>query len=270
MTTHRPHRIVFANEKGGTGKSTTAVHVAVALAYKGARVAAIDLDHRQRTMHRYFENRVETEARRKVSLPGARCEVFADSNVQRLEALANKLGQDADFLIFDTPGRDDPLARHAATEADTLVTPLNDSFVDFDLIGQVDAETFKVRRLSFYAELIWEARLKRSKATVQQQRREMDWVVVRNRTGYTEARNMQRIERALTELSKRVGFRVTSGLSERVIYRELFPSGLTLLDKGHLGDLGTSHLVARQELRQLVMGLNLPMPADTQPILELA
>lgn len=268
MTSHRPHRIVFANEKGGTGKSTTAVHVAVALAYKGARVAAIDLDHRQRTMHRYFENRVETEQRRGVSLPGANCAVFNDGNVQRLEVLADQLGRDVDFLIFDTPGRDDPLARHAATEADTLVTPLNDSFVDFDLIGQVDAETFKVRKLSFYAELIWEARMKRSKATVEQQRREMDWVVVRNRTGYTEARNMQRIERALTELSKRVGFRVTAGLSERVIYRELFPSGLTLLDKGHLGDLGTSHLVARQELRQLVLGLNLPIPAEPQPSLE--
>jgi len=268
VTAHRPHRIVFANEKGGTGKSTTAVHVAVALAYKGARVAAIDLDHRQRTMHRYFENRTDTEQRRNVSLPGATCEVFEDSNVQRLEMLAEKLGQDADFLIFDTPGRDDPLARHAATEADTLVTPMNDSFVDFDLIGQVEGETFKVKRLSFYAELIWEARLKRSKATVEEQRKEMDWVVVRNRTGYTEARNMQRIEKALTELSKRVGFRVTAGLSERVVYRELFPSGLTLLDKGHLGDLGTSHLVARQELRQLVIGLGLPAVADATPVME--
>ena len=101
--------------------------------------------------------------------------------------------------------------------------------------------------------------MKRSKATIEEQRREMDWIVVRNRTGYTEARNMQRIERALTELSKRVGFRVAQGLSERVIYRELFPSGLTLLDKGHLGELGTSHLVARQELRELLHALRLPV-----------
>ncbi|MGD9665591.1 MAG: division plane positioning ATPase MipZ, partial [Novosphingobium sp.] len=144
--------------------------------------------------------------------------------------------------------------------ADTLVTPMNDSFVDFDLIGQVDAETFKVRKLSFYAELIWEARIKRSRASIEQNRREMDWVVVRNRTGHVEARNMARIEQALGELSKRVGFRVKQGLSERVIYRELFPSGLTLLDKGHLGELGTSHLVARQELRALLAGLALPMP----------
>lgn len=259
-----PHRIVFANEKGGTGKSTTAVHVAVALAYQGARVAAIDLDSRQRTMHRYLENRTETERRRGIALPCASFAVFRGETVEALDALSDELGEGYDFLVFDTPGRDDVFARHVATRADTLVTPLNDSFVDFDLIGQVDAETFKVRKLSFYAELIWEARKKRAMTTISEGRREMDWVVVRNRGGHVEARNMRRLDQALTELSKRVGFRIAAGLSERVIYRELFPSGLTLLDKGHLGELGTSHLVARQELRQLVAGLNLPMPAKPQ------
>jgi len=261
VTFTAPHRIVFANEKGGTGKSTTAVHVAVALSYQGAKVAAIDLDVRQATMHRYCENRAETAARRKIDLPGPVCEVFSGSTVKELEAQVAQLGQGMDFLIFDTPGRDDPFARHVATEADTLVTPMNDSFVDFDLIGQVDAESFKVRRLSFYAELIWEARLKRSRTAIEQQRRQMDWVVVRNRTGHTDARNQRRLDQALGELSRRVGFRVSHGLSERVVYRELFPSGLTLLDKGHLGELGTSHLVARQELRTLVASLALPMPA---------
>lgn len=253
-------RIVFANEKGGTGKSTTAVHVAVALSYQGARVAAIDLDTRQATMHRYIENREETRARRKIDLPGPVCEVFRGTTVDELEQQVARLSAQADFLIFDTPGRDDPFARHVATEADTLVTPMNDSFVDFDLIGQVDAESFKVRRLSFYAELIWEARLKRSRATIEQQRRQMDWVVVRNRTGHTDARNQRRLDQALGELSRRVGFRVAQGLSERVVYRELFPSGLTLLDKGYLGELGTSHLVARQELRNLVAQLKLVVP----------
>lgn len=272
MTVAQPHRIVFANEKGGTGKSTTAVHVAVALAYQGARVAAIDLDTRQATLHRYCENRAETAARRGITLPGPVCEVFRGESVEDLLAQAERLGEDADFLIFDTPGRDDPFARHVAADADTLVTPMNDSFVDFDLIGQVDAESFKVRRLSFYAELIWEARLKRSRASVEQRRRQMDWVVVRNRTGHTDARNQRRLDSALGELAKRVGFRVAQGLSERVIYRELFPSGLTLLDKGHLGELGTSHLVARQELRSLVANLALPFTqqglvhADTQPL----
>ena len=261
VSIHDPHRIVFANEKGGTGKSTTAVHVAVALAHQGAKVAAIDLDPRQRTLHRYLENRAETERRRGIDLPGARFAVFTGSTIEELDRLAAETGEGMDFLLFDTPGRDDEFARHAATGADTLVTPLNDSFVDFDLIGQVDAETFKVRKLSFYAELIWEARKKRAMATIRDQRREMDWVVVRNRTGHVEARNMRRLEGALTELSRRVGFRIAQGLSERVIYRELFPSGLTLLDKGHLGELGTSHLVARQEMRQLLAALKLPMPA---------
>lgn len=255
-----PHRIVFANEKGGTGKSTTAVHIAVALAYLGARVGAIDLDPRQRTLHRYMENRGETLRRRELDLPVVKFDVFRGSTTAELDELIAQVSQDVDYLIFDTPGRDDEFARHVAVEADTLVTPLNDSFVDFDLIGQVDAETFKVRRLSFYAELIWEARKKRALATINEHRREMDWVVVRNRTQHIEARNMRRIDNALAELSRRVGFRIAQGLSERVIYRELFPSGLTLLDKGHLGDLGTSHLVARQELRTLVAGLNLPAP----------
>ncbi|HMP57123.1 MAG TPA: division plane positioning ATPase MipZ, partial [Novosphingobium sp.] len=98
---------------------------------------------------------------------------------------------------------------------------------------------------------------------------DLDWVVVRIRLQHVEARNMRRLDSALTELSKRVGFRVANGLSERVIYRELFPSGLTLLDKGHLGELGTSHLVARQELRSLIASLALPMPAGrvvAQPV----
>ncbi|NOW44840.1 chromosome partitioning protein [Novosphingobium sp. SG751A] len=255
-----PHRIVFANEKGGTGKSTTAVHIAVALAYLGARVGTIDLDSRQRTMHRYMENRGETLRRRGIDLPTVGFDVFRGTTTAELDELTEQVSQNVDYLIFDTPGRDDEFARHVAMSADTLVTPLNDSFVDFDLIGQVDAETFKVRRLSFYAEMIWEARKKRALATINEHRREMDWVVVRNRTQHIEARNMRRIDSALAELSRRVGFRIAQGLSERVIYRELFPSGLTLLDKGHLGDLGTSHLVARQELRTLVAGLNLPAP----------
>jgi chromosome partitioning protein len=274
-----PHRIVFANEKGGTGKSTTAVHVAVALAYQGARVAALDLDTRQRTFYRYCENRAETQRRRDIALPGPTFDICRGDTVEALEDEAARIGEGMDFLLFDTPGRDDPFARHVAASADTLVTPMNDSFVDFDLIGHVDAESFKVRKLSFYAELIWEARIKRSRAQIEHQRREMDWVVVRNRTGFTDARNQRRIDQALTELSKRVGFRVSQGLSERVVYRELFPSGLTLLDKGQLGELGTSHLVARQEVRSLVANLRLPMPLanaeialrpTTRPAVELA
>lgn len=248
------HYIVFANEKGGTGKSTTAVHVAIALAARGAKVACIDLDTRQRTLFRYLENRKATMERRGVELPIPAFEAFEHDTLAQLEAQMERMSKGADFLLFDTPGRDDKFARFVATRANTLVTPMNDSFVDFDLIGQVDPENFKVRRLSFYAELIWEAR----KARAQSDGVTIDWVVLRNRLHNMEARNQQRMTEAIGELSKRVGFRALTGLNERVIYRELFPSGLTLIDRGHLGQLGTAHIVARQELRELIKGLQLP------------
>lgn len=255
------HVIVFANEKGGTGKSTTAVHVATALSSMGKKVACLDLDSRQRTLYRYFENRMDTARRRSITLATPEFEVFEGESLATIEKQIARLSDGMDFIVIDTPGRDDKFARYAVTRANTLVTPMNDSFVDFDLIGQVDGENFKVKKLSFYSELIWETRKARAKndgATI-------DWIVLRNRLANMEARNQQRVADALVDLSKRVGFRVISGLNERVIYRELFPSGLTLLDKGHLGQLGTTHLAARQELRTMVSDLGLP----TSDILEL-
>ncbi|GLS99672.1 ATPase [Sphingobium jiangsuense] len=258
MAGQQTHIIVFANEKGGTGKSTTAVHTAVALTMMGHEVGLIDLDPRQRTVTRYMENRADTARRREIDLPTPDFRVFTGSTEAELDADYRALADGKDFLIVDTPGRDDAFARHMAARANTLVTPMNDSFVDFDLIGQVDAESFKVKRLSFYSELIFEARKSRAKADGVS----IDWVVLRNRVQHHDARNKKRVGDALNELSKRVGFRVIPGLSERVIFRELFPSGLTLLDKGHLGDLGFSHLTARQELREMVAGLALPLVSE--------
>ena len=254
MGNPQPHLIVFANEKGGTGKSTTAVHTAIALSALGHRVGMIDLDPRQRTVTRYMENRLDTARRRSIELPTPDFAVVTGDSIAALDDQVVTLAADKDFLVVDTPGRDDVFARHLAPHANTLVTPMNDSFVDFDLIGQVDPETFKVRRLSFYSELIFEARKTRAKVDGVA----IDWVVLRNRVQHHDARNKKRVGDALMELSRRVGFRVIPGLSERVIFRELFPSGLTLLDKGHLGELGVSHIAARQELREMVSGLALP------------
>ncbi|MBA3896419.1 MAG: AAA family ATPase [Sphingomonadaceae bacterium] len=257
----RAHRIVFANEKGGTGKSTTAVHAAVALVASGHRVGALDLDTRQRTLARYLDNRAATMRRRAVDLPQPDYLVLEDMSEAGLAAAVARLSENADYLVIDTPGRDDPLGRAAISLADTLVTPINDSFVDLDLIGQVDAETFRVKRPSFYAELIWELRKVRAKTdggTV-------DWVILRNRLQHLEAHNMRRVAAALAELSKRVGFRVIPGLGERVIYRELFPKGLTLLDVGAIEHVGLSHIAARQELREMVAGFALPGSEDIEP-----
>jgi chromosome partitioning protein len=254
MAETNTHFIVFANEKGGSGKSTSAVHTAVALAAAGRRVAALDMDTRQRTLARYLENRQATIRRLSVDLPMPLFDTFDPAKGVPIDERLDALAAEAEIVVVDTPGRDDADARAAIIRADTLVTPINDSFIDLDLIGQVDAETYKVRRPSFYAELVWEARKQRGKrdgATV-------DWVVLRNRLQHIEARNMKRVALAMGELSKRVGFRVVPGLSERVIFRELFPKGLTLLDLAAIGEPGIAHIAARQELREMVSSFALP------------
>jgi chromosome partitioning protein len=251
-----PHVITFANEKGGTGKSTTAVHVAVALAAQGRKVAALDLDSRQRTLGRYLDNRLATIRRLGLDLPMPGHDTFDPEKGESLEAALERIAEGVDFAIIDTPGRDDPYAREAIVRADTLVTPINDSFVDLDLIGEVDAETYRVRRPSFYAELVWNSRTQRAKT----HGASVDWVVLRNRMQHIEARNMRRVGEAMNELSRRVGFRIIPGLGERVIYRELFPKGLTLLDLQAIGEVGLGHIAARQELRETIAGLALPEP----------
>ena len=243
MAGNGPHFLVFANEKGGTGKSTTAVHCAVALAVQGRRVAALDLDTRQRTLGRYLDNRAATVKRQQLDLVMPVYETFDPAKEEPLEVVVARIAEQADVVVIDTPGRDDPHARAAMILADTLVTPINDSFVDLDLIGEVDAETYRVRRPSFYAELVWNSRTQRAKTHGSS----VDWVVLRNRMQYVEARNM-----------RRVGFRVIPGLHERVIYRELFPKGLTLLDLQQIGHAGIAHVAARQELREMIAGLALP------------
>ena len=250
----QPHFIVFANEKGGTGKSTTAVHTAIALAAMGRKVAALDLDSRQRTMTRYLENRDATMRRLNRKLPQARYAVLEGQTAEGLDLALRELCEDADVIVIDTPGRDDPIARAAILKADTLVTPMNDSFVDLDLIGQVHPENYKITRPSFYAELIWNSRTQRAKNTG----KSVDWVVLRNRLQHITSHNLQRVGAALDELARRVGYRVIPGLGERVIYRELFPKGLTLLDLGELGDVGLGHIAARQELREMIAGLAIP------------
>jgi chromosome partitioning protein len=256
----QPHFIVFANEKGGTGKSTTAVHTAIALASAGHRVGALDLDQRQRTMTRYLENRDATMRRLDKQLAYAAYEVLEDQSEAGLEAAIGRLAEQADVIVVDTPGRDDPVARTAIMKADTLVTPMNDSFVDLDLIGQVHPENFKVTKPSFYAELIWNSRTQRAKSSG----RSVDWVVLRNRLQHITSHNLQRVGAALDELARRVGYRVIPGLGERVIYRELFPKCLTLLDLSQLGDVGLGHIAARQELREMIAGLDIPAEGEVR------
>lgn len=276
----RAHVIVFGNEKGGSGKSTAAMHVAVSLLRDGRRVGTLDVDARQGTFTRYVENRRAYAAAKSPGLPqsahravlpstlGTRAESEADEKA-RLDAAFGELLATCEFVVVDTPGSDTFLSRHAHTYADTLVTPLNDSFVDLDLLARIDADTFKVVRPSIYAETVWKQRQIRA----MQGGRPVDWIVMRNRLSALTARNKRDMGAALEALAKRIGYRLSRGLSERVVYRELFLKGLTLLDlrEERTGVAMTmSHVAARQEVRDLVSTLNLPgvaveTPAEPRP-----
>jgi chromosome partitioning protein len=261
------HIIVFGNEKGGTGKSTTAMHVTTALVRMGHSVGVLDLDLRQRSLARYLENRTAFSQKSGVDLPMAHYAPLNPASHYDLpegeEALL-KAFQDAmlpmdekvDFLVIDCPGAHTYLSQLAHAMADTLITPMNDSFVDFDLLAKINPETNSVIGPSIYSEMVWGAR----KARAESGSKPIDWIVTRNRIGAQNMVNKRKVGSALTDLSRRIGFRLIPGFSDRVIFRELFPRGLTLLDLKDAGaqKLNISNIAARQELRDLVADLKLP------------
>lgn len=245
--------LVFGNEKGGSGKSTAAVHVAVGLARAGHKVAALDLDARQGSLSRYLANRdpsLPTPALAQVHR--SKLPVVADAEAEERAQFEAALAgfQDQDFLVIDTPGSDSFLTRLGHSRADVLITPINDSFVDLDLLAKVDPDSHAVIGPSLYAEMVWDQRKQRALRDGQT----IDWIVMRNRLGHTEGRNKKVVADILAALAKRVGFRLAPGFGERVIFRELFLKGLTLLDLG--SDTGhaftMSHVAARQEVRALI------------------
>jgi chromosome partitioning protein len=264
------HVVVLGNEKGGAGKSTIAMHLAVALVNLGQRVATIDLDLRQKTLTHYIDNRRQwaKQCGCRLIVPSHFCVARGTTENQEsnetfeftsfVDALT-AVEQDHDFIVVDTAGSDHHLTRLAHSMANILVTPLNDSFVDFDVLGTIDPASYAVTGESHYARLVRESR---------QQRRmvdgvRMDWVVVRNRLTTVDSRNKLRIVNGLNELAARLGFRTTDALAERVVYREFFPRGLTALDDLDEKTLGTrpslSHLAARRELVTLLDALKLPL-----------
>ena len=264
----KKNTIVLGNEKGGSGKTTTAMHVIASLLAEGMRVGSIDLDSRQRSLSRYVENRRNWSETNDVPLamPDHHVVDRSDADVlteqhreerQAFETVYAKLTAANDVIVIDSPGSDTFLSRLGHAVADTIITPMNDSFVDFDLLAQVNPDTYEVKRPSLYAEMVWDARKRRAIADGGT----IDWVVMRNRLSSLDAKNKRRVEAGLEALSHRIGFRIAPGFGERVIFREMFPSGLTLLDlreKGAGGGLSMSHVAARAEVRQLIATLELP------------
>lgn len=271
----RPVRvIVVANEKGGSGKSTVAINVAVALLKRGQRVAAIDLDTRQQTFTHYIENRRAWAARigRDLESPAQvrLDETIADNDTaaQALAGSLDALAQAYDIVVIDTPGHDGSLMRLAHAMADILITPVNDSFVDLDVLGSFDPDTLTVSDVSHYAKTVEEARYRR----VASGQTPTDWIVMRNRLSMTPTRNKRLVSAGIEELSRRLGFRCVEGLAERVVFREFYLRGLTALDNLDEVTLGKrptlSHVTARQEVENLLAAMNLGRLMPGAPLAE--
>ena len=261
------HIIVLGNEKGGSGKSTTAMHLMSAISRSGHKVGAIDLDLRQQSFFRYIDNREAFCANKGIDLPlpqrvslrlsaqDSQKAAQSEEETRFAEALQN-LEAECSFILIDCPGAHTRYAQMAHAVADTLITPMNDSLVDFDLLARLDPVTGKVLGPSIYSEMVWSARQLRSTAGL----KPVNWFVLRNRMSSLNARNKRKIGSALEELSTRIGFRLMPGFSERVIFRELFLNGLTLLDLKDIGErkMTISNIAARQEVRDLIRALDLP------------
>ncbi len=265
--------IVVGNEKGGAGKSTLAALIATAMLYRGKRVAVIDADLRQQTLSRFLANRrswlpaagVEAPVPLEYKLhddPGFLAHGDPAEAVARFESAVGMAMGDADLVVIDTPGSDTAVSRCAHLQADLVVTPMNDSFVDFDVLGQLDPVTLRLLRPSLYTEVVLEAR-----ETREHHNRRLDWVVLRNRMAATDGRNRERLTQGLETLADEVGFRMGPSLRERVTYREMFPFGLTIADLApgvRPGGVSSPRLAAREELRELLVALKLVREASDE------
>ena len=261
----RPHIIVLGNEKGGTGKSTVATHLIVSLLRQGYTVGSIDVDARQGTLSRYIENRTQRQAAHLQDLPMPEHKrLFKSELSDKFSAESDDkqnfenqlhLFYNKDFIVIDTPGSDSYLSRLAHSHADTLITPLNDSFIDLDMLVSVSGETMSILKPSTYAEMVWEQKKQRAI----RDGGSIEWIVLRNRLSSLFSHNKEEMKKVLDALSKRIGFRSLPGFGERVIFRELFLSGLTLLDmRENNMNMSLSHVAAKQELATLIEAIHLP------------
>lgn len=258
------HIIVFGNEKGGSGKSTTAMHTAIALLRLGYRVGTIDLDARQGTLTRYLKKRFDYITRNKEQLPSPAHMAIEKSTEETVTNQKNEeeafllmaldeLNRVSDFIVIDTPGTDSFLSRLAHSYADTLITPMNDSFIDLDLLADIDMKNHEIKGPSIYSSMVnMQRRVKRRRDG---KNTSIDWIVMRNRIAPLNNNNNKIIAKLLETISQKAKFRLAPGFGERVVFKEMFLKGLTLLDlkEDQGGGLTLSQISARQEVRNLVM-----------------
>ncbi len=245
--------ITVANEKGGVGKSTVAFHLAVALADTGHKVLAIDLDRRQQSLTRAFTNRGGTAKRLGIRLPLPRHLLLQQPSGAQLCQEVARAGWDCDYVVIDAAGHDSPIARRAIALADLLVSPVNSSFVDLDLLGRFHTVSNKLIGPGCFATMVTELRLTRAEMGLPV----LDWLVLQNRKRRDNSKNQDRVDAALRRLAPRLDFRLGAGLFERVAYRELFQLGLTHIDLRRIPDLARTKAVAATEMMALLDDLEL-------------
>jgi chromosome partitioning protein len=254
--------VVVGNEKGGTGKTTVAMHLAIGLASRGVAVGVVDLDGRQQSLTRYLANRRQWCDSHDVSLPMPRHRVLttsaandrrtadADDRRSLSEVVAHWHGE-CDIILLDCAAGDGSLSRAAHQLADVLVTPLNDSFVDLDPLLQFGPGRFQVVALGAYFRMLWEIRNERRR----QDRPPFQWIVLRNRLSALADQNKRSLSHVLSRIGPIMRFDLEEGLGERIIFRQLFQQGLTLFDSDapRSGITPTaSHRAARAELTGLL------------------
>lgn len=258
--------VVIGNEKGGTGKSTLAMHLIASFLKEGKKVSSIDLDGRQGTLTHYIQNRAAYAERTGMALDlPQHMSVTVRENPDAAErqedekAFADQLAAlsaESDVVVIDTPGADNYLFRLAHVYADILITPLNDSLIDLDVLAKIDPETLTVKTPGHYAQTVWQARQKRAAL----RKKASSWFILRNRLMHVSTKNEKIMRRLLDSLGERIRFTPLGGLGERIIFRELFLKGLTLLDvddKRSEIEMSVSHIAARQELRTIRAALPL-------------
>lgn len=248
------HVIVLGNEKGGTGKSTLAMHLAIRLMQENFKIAVIDLDGRQGSLTKYIENRKRFCSNNNVSLPIPSLYVFEpqkdEANKSEIKNLINDLKGRFDALILDTAGSRNYLFELAHEYPHTLITPISDSLIDLAAIADINPQTGEILRAGHYAEFVWDVKKKLAAQNLPC----LNWVVCGNKISSFNSNNKKTVFAKLENISKLYGFRFSAGLKDRVIYKELFLDGLTVLDMNtpelHKR-MTVSHLSAKMELNSL-------------------